>query len=111
MIYAVLLILAIISISCLFVGMAKSDYKCKAIADLANTLIMLILLVINITQGNPIWCYVCAMFTVLSLYVVARDINDYEQQKSKKKVSNVESAKSVLKEFIKEIEEYGSRRH
>ena len=82
MITTLLLILVATAFTGLVVGAAKDDYKWRVVADASNTLIMLILLVINMIQGNVVW--------------------------SKNTLDNT---KSVLKEFIKEIEEYGSTRH
>ena len=113
MIHTFLLVLVVISMSCLFVGIGKNDYRCKAIADLANTLIMLILLVANIIQGNVVWVIICGVFAILDMLVLTYDLTKCSQKEEKIEESKntLDNTKSVLKEFIKEIEEYGSTRH
>ena len=113
MIMTLLLILVAIAFISMIVGIAKDNYTWRATADASNIAIMLILLVINIVQGHPIWCFICAIFLVLdfiSFTINAGRVGE-ELKKKDKKVNNVENTKSVLKEFIKEIEEYGSTRH
>ena len=113
MIHTLLLVLVIISLVCLFVFIGKNDYKCKAIADLANTLLMLILLVVNIIQGNVVWVIICGVFAILDMLALTYDLTKCDQDTGKVKESRntLDDTKSVLKEFIKEIEEYGSTRH
>jgi len=112
MIYAVLLVLVAIALTGLVVGIAKDDYKWRAVADASNMAIMLILLVINMVQGNPVWCFICAIFLVFDFSSFSYNITKYgETKKNNEKANSLDNTKSVLKEFIKEIEEYGSRRH
>lgn len=113
MIYTLLLVLIIISLVCLFVFIGKNDYKCKAIGDLANTLLMLILLVVNIIQGNVVWVIICGVFAILDMLALTYDLTkcDQKEEKIEESKNTLDNTKSVLKEFIKEIEEYGSTRH
>ena len=113
MITTLLLILVAITLTGLVVGVAKDDYKWKAVADTSNTLIMLILLVINIVQGNVVWVIICGVFVILDMLALTYDLTKCDQDTGKVKESRntLDDTKSVLKEFIKEIEEYGSRRH
>jgi len=113
MIHTLLLVLVIISLVCLFVFIGKNDYKYKAIADLANTLLMLILLVVNIIQGNVVWVIICGVFAIFDMLALTYDLTKCDQYTGEVKESKntLDDTKSVLKEFIKEIEEYGSTRH
>ena len=105
--------MVIISLVCLFVFIGKNDYKYKAIADLGNTLLMLILLVVNIIQGNVVWVIICGVFAILDMLALTYDLTKCGQKEEKIEESKntLDNTKSVLKEFIKEIEEYGSTRH
>ena len=113
MIKALLLVLVIITLACLFVGIGKNDYKCKAIADFTNTLIMLILLVVNAIRGDVVWVIICSVFAILDMLALTYDLDKCDQNTGKVKEgkNTLDDTKSVLKEFIKEIEDYGSRRH
>lgn len=108
-----LLALVIISLVCLFVFIGRNDYKCKAIADFTNTLIMLILLVVNIIQGDVVWVIICGVFAILDMLALTYDLTkcDQKEEKIEESKNTLDNTKSVLKEFIKEIEEYGSTRH
>jgi hypothetical protein len=73
---------------------------------------MQILLVINMVQGNPLWCFICAIFLVCDTSSFLYNITKYGELKNNNEKSNsLDNTKSVLKGFIKEIEEYGSTRH
>ena len=137
MITTLLLILVAIALTGLMVGTAKDDYKWKAVADVSNTLIMLILLVVNIIQGNVVWVIICGVFAILDMLALTYDLTkcsqdtgkvddrkyysqdfkiklrDYiiRRENYKESRNTLDDTKSVLKEFIKEIEEYGSTRH
>ena len=112
MITILLLILVAIAFTGLVVGTAKDDYKWRVVADSSNMAIMLILLVINMVQGNPVWCFICAIFVVFDFSSLLYNITKYgEIKKNNEKANSLYNTKSVLKEFIKEIEEYGSTRH
>ena len=113
MITTLLLILVAIAVTGLVVGTAKNDYKWKAVADVSNTLIMLILLVINMIQGNVVWVIICGVFAILDMLLLTHNLTkcDQKEEKIEESKNTLDNTKSVLKEFIKEIEEYGSRRH
>jgi hypothetical protein len=107
------MLLVAIALTCMSVGIGKNDYKYKAIADFANTLIMLILLVVNIIEGNVVWVIICGVFAIFDMLALTYDLTKCNQDTGKTKESRntLDDTKSVLKEFIKEIEEYGSTRH
>jgi hypothetical protein len=109
----VLLILIIASLGGLFISVVKDDHKCKVIADTAGTLIMLILLVVNTMQGNVVWIILCGVFAILNIMALVYDIeNPYrDAEKVEENNNDIDNTKMILEKFIKEIEEYGSRRH
>jgi hypothetical protein len=74
---------------------------------------MLILLVINMIQGNVVWVIICGVFAILDMLALTYNLNkcDQKEEKIEESKNTLDNTKSVLKEFIKEIEEYGSRRH
>lgn len=113
MITILLLILVATAFTGLVVGVAKDDYKWRVVADASNTLIMLILLVINMIQGNVVWIIICGVFAILDMLALTYNLAKCGQKEEKIEESKntLDNTKSVLKEFIKEIEEYGSTRH
>ena len=113
MITILLLILVAIAFISMIVGAAKDDYKWRAVADVSNTLLMLILLVINMIQGNVVWVIICGVFAILDMLALTYNLAkcDQKEEKIEESKNTLDNTKSVLKEFIKEIEEYGSTRH
>ena len=113
MITTLLLILVAIAFISMIVGAAKDNYKWRAVADVSNTLLMLILLVINMIQGNVVWVIICSVFAILDMLALTYDLDKCDQNTGKVKEgkNTLDDTKSVLKEFIKEIEDYGSTRH
>lgn len=74
MITILLLILVATAFTGLVVGVAKDDYKWRVVADASNTLIMLILLVINMIQGNVVWIIICGVFAILDMLALTYNL-------------------------------------
>jgi ABC-type multidrug transport system fused ATPase/permease subunit len=107
------MILVVFSLSGLLIGVSKNDFRWRVLCDVSNMLIMGILDIIFAVQAKIILCFICGVFLAINLMSLLSNISELRRQLKEKnmKVNNIDDTSGVLKEFIKEIEEYGSTRH
>ena len=104
---AIIYLFVVIVISVYMISLGTRGYKSyrlRAIGDIINTLLMLILTISQIRQENCLVAATCVVFMVLDLMCFWYNIENCIKLKEENKPDE-------RKEFLKKLENYGSKRY
>jgi hypothetical protein len=112
-VHLIWLILVIVSIGALMLSTTSNRPKCRIISGIANILLMALVAWMNFRTGSMIWFWICIGIGFLDFIVLGYDITTLinEREEARRNNISLNSSRRILRKFIREIEDYGSKRH